>query len=300
MVENHNTSAGRVPGKALLLIVLICVLMGVNWSVMKGATQYASPMSIAFLRTLIAATLLGFWIRLSRHDTLKPPAGFTGKVLLQSLIFSGHVITMYLGVKYISAGRSAVICYMTPFFAVLFERLFLSIRPGVKQVIGMCIAFAAVLILFADRPGNIPANASYLGDAIMVVSAMFWAGSSVFTKKYLTQHTRPHQTVFWSTSLTCIIACIVASATGELALTQFTWQFVLLLLYQAVLVAFISFTILQALIYRYSAGLIHTFTFLSPIFGVFSGVIFLGEPAGWSMALCLALVCCGLVLVNKK
>lgn len=300
MVETPLNVKGRVPGNVLLLIVLICVLMGVNWSVMKGATQYATPMSIAFIRTLIAALCLGVWTSLAKGDSLVPPRGMGLKVLGQSVIFAAHVITMYIAVNYISAGRSAVLCYTVPFWAVVLERIFLKVKPGKMQVIGMCIAFAAVVLLFVDKPGNIPAKASRLGDIIIIISAVFWAGSSIFTKKYLTERTKAHQTVFWSASFTCLVAFLVSFGTGELAHTRITWEFVLLMLYQGVLVAFISFAIMQALIYKYSAGLIHTFTFLSPVFGVFSGVIFLHEPASLVMALCLALVCVGLLLVNKK
>ncbi len=299
MTQTGKALKGRVPPNVLLLIVFICFLMGVNWSVMKASNLFAAPMVVVFLRVLIAAVCIALWMAWSDRSLLLPAPGLRLKVLRQSLLFSGHVITMYLSVHYIASGRSAMICYTVPFFAVLFERVFLGVKPTAKQVIGMCIAFAGIVILFTDRPGDVPPGASLLGDVLIVISAMCWAGSSVYMKKHLAAVTRPHQTVLWSAAICCLLALVIALLRGDFATARVTTNFVLLVLYQGVLVAFVAFTIMQALIYRYSAGLIHTFTFLPPLFGVLSGVLFLGEPAGVIMAICLAMVCCGLVLVNS-
>ena len=299
MVQIRESMKGRVPLSVLCLIVLICFLLGMNWSVIKASNLYAAPFAVVCMRMLIAAVCLGIWIAAGRTDSLLPPPGLRGGVLCQSLLFSGHVVTLYLSVHYIAAGRSAMICYTVPFFAVLFERAFLGVKPTTKQVIGMCVAFAGIVMLFADRPGNIPPGASLLGDALVVVSAMCWAGSSICTKKYLTAATKPQQTVFWSAVVCCVGTFVIASLRGDFATVQFTPAFALMLFYQGVLVAFVGFTILQMLIYRYSAGLIHSFTFLTPLFGVLGGIVFLGEPAGLIVGICLVMVCCGLVLVNS-
>ena len=298
--EKRPAAQGRVPLSALCALVFICVCFGVNWSVMKVSNQHASPMVTLFIRVLVAAICLGIWTGLVRRDNILPPSGLRFKLLLQSLLFSGHTIFAYLGVLYISAGRSSVICYLTPFFAVIFERIFLGTRPGGRQVLGMCIAFAGIILLFADRPANMPAKASWVGDVIMIVSALCWAGSSVFTKKYVAAHTRPSQTSFWGACVAMLITFIICTTTGLFDNVHLTAGYVLMLVYQGVFVAFIAFTLLQVLIYRYSAGLIHSFTFLTPLVGVLSGVLFLGEPTGSLMIICLIMVCLGLLLINTK
>ena len=60
-----------------------------------------------------------------------------------------------------------------------------------------------------------------------------------------------------------------------------------------------SFVIWFALIVRYSANRLSAFTFLTPIFGVAAGHLFLNEPLTPAFALAVAFVAVGLVLVNR-
>jgi len=69
--------------------------------------------------------------------------------------------------------------------------------------------------------------------------------------------------------------------------------------YQALWVVSVSFVIWFALIVRYSANRLSAFTFLTPIFGVAAGHLFLNEPLTPAFALAVAFVAVGLVLVNR-
>jgi drug/metabolite transporter (DMT)-like permease len=54
-----------------------------------------------------------------------------------------------------------------------------------------------------------------------------------------------------------------------------------------------------ALIKRYSASRLSSFTFLTPLFGVAAGHLVLGEPISLTFAGAVALVVAGLALVNR-
>jgi drug/metabolite transporter (DMT)-like permease len=69
--------------------------------------------------------------------------------------------------------------------------------------------------------------------------------------------------------------------------------------YQAVVVAFASYLVWFWLLLRYPAARISGFTFLTPIFGVLSGGLFLGEPLSASLLVGLAAIAFGLRLVNR-
>jgi len=70
--------------------------------------------------------------------------------------------------------------------------------------------------------------------------------------------------------------------------------------FQSVIVAFITYFIWFKLIHTYSVSRLSAFTFLTPIFGVLAGVIFLGEEFTGSLMVGLPLVCAGIFLVNWK
>ena len=69
--------------------------------------------------------------------------------------------------------------------------------------------------------------------------------------------------------------------------------------YTAVVVAFISYVAWFWLLARYSPSAMSVFTFLTPIFGAFAGVLVLGEAMTWRLLLALVLVALGIYLVNR-
>jgi drug/metabolite transporter (DMT)-like permease len=71
------------------------------------------------------------------------------------------------------------------------------------------------------------------------------------------------------------------------------------LAYQAVIVAFASYLAWFWLLTRYLAGRLAVFSFLTPLFGVAFGVIFLSEPLSAAFIGAALLVGAGIVLVNR-
>ena len=51
---------------------------------------------------------------------------------------------------------------------------------------------------------------------------------------------------------------------------------------------------------RYPATKISVFVFLTPVFAMASGALWLGEPLTIALLGALALVACGIVLVNRR
>src|SRR6516225_67787 len=70
-------------------------------------------------------------------------------------------------------------------------------------------------------------------------------------------------------------------------------------LYQTVWVVSITFTIWFVLVVRYSSARLSVFTFLAPLFGVAAGHFVLNEPLTPALAVAVALVAIGLLLVNS-
>jgi len=71
------------------------------------------------------------------------------------------------------------------------------------------------------------------------------------------------------------------------------------LAYQSVIVAFASYLAWFWLLTRYLAGRLAVFSFLTPLFGVAFGVIFLSEPLSATFLVAALLVGAGIVLVNR-
>jgi drug/metabolite transporter (DMT)-like permease len=72
------------------------------------------------------------------------------------------------------------------------------------------------------------------------------------------------------------------------------------LAYQTVWVVSVTFVVWFALVARYSANRLSSFTFLTPLFGVAAGYLILDEPLTPAFAAAVVLVAVGLLLVNRS
>ena len=68
------------------------------------------------------------------------------------------------------------------------------------------------------------------------------------------------------------------------ALTGASWRGWTAVAFQAFVIVILSYGIWYGLLKRYSVALVIPYTLLVPIFGVLSGIVFLGEPATLSLA----------------
>jgi drug/metabolite transporter (DMT)-like permease len=71
------------------------------------------------------------------------------------------------------------------------------------------------------------------------------------------------------------------------------------LAYQTVIVAFASYLLWFWLLLAYPAAKVSGFTFLTPVFGVASGSLVLGEPISAALLAGLGAIAVGLRLVNR-
>ena len=64
--------------------------------------------------------------------------------------------------------------------------------------------------------------------------------------------------------------------------------------------AFASYLVWMWLLAHYPATRISAFTFLTPLFALLAGALWLGEPVTASLLAALTLVAAGIVLVNRR
>jgi len=87
---------------------------------------------------------------------------------------------------------------------------------------------------------------------------------------------------------------------GEKGVTAVNGLVLASLAYQGVIVAFASYLAWFWLLTRYLAARLAVLSFLTPLFGMLSGVVFLSEPLSAYFALAALLIAAGIALVNLR
>ncbi len=283
---------------AAAIVVVLCLSWGFNQVATKLAIHDIPPLTQAAIRSVVASLLIAGWCRLRGIALLKRDGtlwfGFAAGVL-----FAIEFILIYQGLLYTTATRAVLFIYLAPFFVVLGARIFLPAdRFGAAQWLGLALSFGGMLIAFGlPTPTMDPRQ--FIGDAMMVGAALFWAATTLIIKASPLTRVSAEKVMLYQLVVSAPIMTAVALAIGERMTTIPSALAIGSMAYQTVWVVSVTFVVWFALIARFSASRLSAFTFLTPLFGVAAGHLVLGEPLTPAFAAAVALVAGGLVLVNR-
>jgi drug/metabolite transporter (DMT)-like permease len=294
----------RLDARAFLLMTVLCLCWGLQQPVIKLAALDGLPTLLqAGLRSVSAAAAVCLWVAWREGGAgvkalFAPDATGRAGVLI-GLAFAIEFVFLYLGLQHTTASRGVLFLYTAPFFVAIGVHLWVPAeRLGFWQMLGLLSAFVGVALALSDR---LEGGGTLLGDGLEMLAAVFWAITIVMTKAIralrLAQSAR---VVFLQLAVSTPFLLGLAFASGAWAEARPSLPAFGLLLYQSLLVAFVTYLAWYWLIVHYPAGRLSAFSFLTPLFGILAGALLLHEPVSPSLLLALVFVAVGLYLVNGR
>ena len=284
---------------AAAIVVMLCLSWGFNQVAVKLAIHDIPPLTQSTIRSIVAALIVAGWCKargiplLARDGTLLPG-------LAAGLLFGAEFILIYQGLVYTTATRAVLFIYLAPFFVVLGARIFLPAdRFGAAQWLGLGLSFAGMLVAFGvPMPALDPRQ--IIGDMMMVGAALFWAATTLIIKASALNRVPAEKVMQYQLVVSAPVLALAALLFGERMTAMPSALSLWALAYQTVWVVSVTFVIWFALVARYSANRLSSFTFLTPLFGVAAGHLMLDEPLTPAFAAAVVLVAAGLLLVNRS
>ena len=267
---------------------------GLNYVMVKFALVYEPPLVFLLFRVLFAAIFSIFLIK----GGLKFPRDLMTNVKL--VILSALNITLFMGLWFIgesteSASISSILVYTYPIFSIVFSAIFLADRISLLTIAGTVLGFLGIVLIFIDqlsiRPG--------IGLVFLVLSAVSWAGGTIFYKKYIhTTHPATVNAIQYIYALPFIV--IWAFATESFSLSGITWQFLLISLYIGVLGTGLAYFIYLKLYREYSVPAISSYFFTVPALSILFSFIILGQTNTLFTYVGFVLVAAGIYLTSRS
>ena len=284
--------------RPILILLLLSALWGANYGAIRIASQGLAPLFMASLRSLVASLCLFVWMRFKRIPVF-PDRGTLWHGVVVGLLFGSEFGCTYVGLNYTLASRSYIFVYTQPFFVGLGAHFFIAgDRLDAWKTGGLVLAFSGVIILFAKDWGTTTFD-TLPGDLLLLCSGALWAGTTLYVKRFLTKKTRPVQTLFYQLMFSIPLLLFFSLTLEDHLWFDFSFAVGVALIYQCIVVAFVSYLVWFNLIHRYPVSLLSAFMFFTPVFGVLiSGVVLLGEGIKPVLMLSLILVSLGMILVN--
>jgi drug/metabolite transporter (DMT)-like permease len=287
---------------AMSLLVICCLFWGLQQVLVKATLADVPPMLQAAIRFAGATVLLWLWCRL-RHVALFEVDGSLGAGLLAGALFCSEFVCIYLGLQYTSASRLTLFLYSAPFWVALLLPLRVKAeRLRAVQWLGLGVAFASVGVALKDGLQTAHADShglSWLGDALALGAGVLWALTTVVIRSTRMATVSAEKMLFYQVGVSaCVLPCLswLMHESWPSSFSVFAWTSIAV---QTVMGAFASYLVWMWLLRHYPATRLNAFVFLTPIFALTAGALWLGEPVTLGLLMALAGVALGIVLVNR-
>jgi drug/metabolite transporter (DMT)-like permease len=280
------------------MMLLLAALWGFQQAAIKLIAPDISLLMQAAIRSAVATALVLGWAAyrgiplFSRDGTLV--AGVAAGVL-----FGLEFALIYGGLAHTNVSRMTVFVYLAPPLTALGLHFFVrGERLAPLQWLGVFISFAGLVLAFSE--GLSSQAATWVGDLCGFGAALLWAATTVLIRTTRLAATEPSKTLLYQLAVSCLVLLGSSFLIGEHGVVAITPAAVASLLYQSVIVAFASYLAWFWLLSRYLAARLSVMSFLTPLFGVLSGVLLLAESLTLRFVLAALLIGAGIVLVNRQ
>jgi drug/metabolite transporter (DMT)-like permease len=275
---------------ALSALVVVALVWGYNWVVMKRAMAYVAPFPFLAVRLLVAAgCLFGLLAVLRRPIRI----GHAPHVVAIGLVHTAATFAlMMFALMFGAAGKSAVLSYAMPFFVIFFAWPVLGERPRKAHWVAIILAMAGLVLLFnpSARPG--------LSELLALASGITWAAGIVITKQLQMRH-----------RVDTLALSAWQMLVGGAAMLALTWVFpgrpwtwtpyvVFAVAFNALVVSALSWVLWFWILARLDAGIASLGTMAVPAIGVLAGAIELGERPSTIEWAGIALVFAALAIIG--
>ena len=285
---------------AVTLLVACCFLWGLNQVAAKAAMPEVPALWQAAIRSVAGALLVWAWARF-RGIAIFTRDGTGPGGLLAGALFGAEFLCIFIGLQFTTASRMVVFIYISPFIVALgMPFIARAERLSKLQMAGLLLAFAGVAWAFAEG-FTAPAAGPHqlLGDALGVGAGVLWGATTLAIRGSALSSASAEKTLWYQLAISGVLLVAAALAVGAplpVRLSALAWS---AMLFQVLIVTFVSYLVWFWLIRHYPATRLASFTLLTPVFGLVLGALLLSEPITLRLVVALAAVAAGIVLVNR-
>ncbi|MEM9561008.1 MAG: EamA family transporter [Actinomycetota bacterium] len=291
-----TSSAPRGLSSNLVLgvIVLVAMLIGLNFTVLKFALDHTTPLLLAGMRTVIGSSVL-IALALARGERF--PTRLADLANIFAVGFSITTVSsglLVFGVDKVPAGVASLLASTMPLFTAALTLLLLGTAISRLGAIGLAVGFAGTVVLAAP---SMSGSAATIGILALTASALAWAFGNVYMKWKDFSRVSPIMLVGVQLAMSAMVlipfALVVEGTGGTDWSTGLLWP----LLYAAVPANAVTFALLATVATRATPTQAAASAYLIPVFGVTFGALFRDERPGLIQVAGGVLVVVGVYLV---
>ncbi|HJV27161.1 MAG TPA: DMT family transporter [Aromatoleum sp.] len=273
-------------------MILMSVIWGYNWVVMKQVNRYVAPFDFSALRTLIGALALFVVLAVRRRSLrLVAPLPTLWLGLLQTAAFTGMIQWALVSG---GAGKTAVLVYTMPFWLMPMAWMFLGERMRGAQWLANGVALAGLVLVLEPWEMRGGAMSTVLGLA----AGFAWAASAVVAKRLRAgSEVDLLSLTAWQMLLGSLVLCAIAWIVPSEPV-RVTPYFIGALAYNALLATGFAWLLWLYVLDRLPAGMAGLSSLAVPAIGVLAGWMELGERPSLAEGAGMLLIAVALLAIS--
>lgn len=282
--------------KARLLLIVLCVGWGTTWVTMRMALEDIPPFSMRVATLSLGAIVLTVFARLQgRRLVISNPKTWVHicfASLFNIVAFSVFTPFAQLGAE---TSRVAILVYTMPIWAALMARPILGERMTVTRVVALGLCVAGMSILIAPLAGlGLPT-----GIMLALGAGMSWAAGTVYLK-WARLDGDPTAITLWQVVFgVVVVAVFLLMFEGSLHLNASAWS-LFGLVYSGIIGSGLCYFLWFDIVRRLPASTAALGILSSPVIGVVTAMIVLGERPTWYDAVGFALMLAASAIVMLR
>ena len=285
----------HLPARLWWVLAGLTVVWGFNWTAMKVAISEVAPFTFRTFCLAAGSGVLFAALRAGGQPLAIPRGQWKRLLLIAFFSITCWNVLVVFGLRLIPSGRAAILAYTMPALAIPLSVWLLKEPMNSRKLLGLALGMAGMALLVWDEFQRI--QGAPRGALLVLGAACTWAIGTILQKKYPVRAPLAGFTA-WMMLLGGVPIYIGAllfedfSKLADVGLTSALGA---------------AYNVLLAFAWAHWAWIklatsvsVTTFSLamlMTPVVGVFSGMLFLGERPGWLEFCALGLVLASLATV---
>ena len=291
-----------------ILLLLMTIIWGSNFSVIKSAFRELNPQAFNSVRMVVASLAFLLVMAVARWfaprtdvGTFYSPARVTarewGQLAVLGLI--GHVLYQLCfigGLARTSVANSSLMLAVTPVLIAVISALLGHERIGRAHWIGALVSSAGIYLVVGK--GFHLGGSGLIGDLLMFGAVCCWAVYTLGTRPLMERHSPVAVTGLSMALGTLVYVPIVWSDIRSVDWSRVSGWTLGLSVYSALFALCVAYTIWYVAVRQIGSARTSAYSNLIPVVAMTSAVVFLGEPLEWRKMIGAVAVLAGVALTR--
>ncbi|MGI9534186.1 MAG: DMT family transporter [Thermodesulfobacteriota bacterium] len=282
----------------ILLLVFVIITWGYSWVLMKQALDFMMPITFVALRITVGGLFILPFILKSR--SFKFSNFFKMEYIVLGLLQTTAMFALIIyGMKFVTAGKTAVVLYTMPVWTSFLLHFFLKERLTAIQWVGAIFGIIGILCIlgwdiFINQDKYI-----IFGEILILLAAVSWSVANIWIKVRL-NNDNPTLLNGYQQLIGVIFLIILAVTTEGFFRVEWTYYSLYTILFTGIIASAVNFSAWFYLINKIDINITTYSSLLVPVCGLFFDWLILGTKMDIGLLMGGFFIILGIIMISRK